>query len=193
MTTQDIAPHPITLNGRARTRPGFWTIVKEDLKRNFDWTRPGFRAVFAYRVAAWAEKLRNPVARKLWRRFAKSMLRFVRNRYGIELYGTARIGRRLLIGHQSGIVIHEYAIIGDDVLIRQGVTMGIAREYGKAASPENAPTIGDRVDIGAGAIIMGNVKIGNDVKIFPNAVVMTDVPANSTVICAMSKVAQRAA
>jgi serine O-acetyltransferase len=127
------------------------------------------------------------LARKILLRVHLSMHRYVRNAYGIEIYSTARIGRGVIIGHQSGIVIHEFATIGDDCLIRQGVTMGLARGHKKAPSPENAPTIGDRVDIGAGAVIVGPVKIGDDVRIFPNAVVLTNVPSRTTVMAPTSR------
>jgi serine O-acetyltransferase len=70
--------------------------------------------------------------------------------------------------------------------------MGLARvRPGEGATPENAPVIGDRVDIGAGAVIIGAVQIGDDVSIFPNAVVMTNIPSNSVVMTAMSKIMKR--
>ena len=70
--------------------------------------------------------------------------------------------------------------------------MGLARmDSVHWAMPENAPTLGNRVDVGAGAILMGNVVIGDDVRIFPNAVVMTNVPANSTVVSPVSRIMTR--
>lgn len=156
--------------------PGFWTLVKEDhLVNGCDWTRPGFRAMFMYRFGVWrmgrSKLIRMPLS-VLYR----WMHRFVRNRYGIEIHYTTKIGRRCRIAHQSGIVIHEHAIIGDDCTIRQGVTIGAAAEY----SITEAPHIGNHVDIGAGAMILGKVTIGDHARIGPNAVVMMNVPANST-------------
>jgi serine O-acetyltransferase len=107
---------------------------------------------------------------------------FVRNFYGIELYPTAEIGRRLGIVHQHGIVIHKRTVIGDDCLIRQGVTIGIRDAE---AMP---PRLGDRVKVGAGAVLAGPISIGDDVVIGPNTVVMTSVPAGSMVTAPPSRI-----
>lgn len=160
----------------ATTAPGFWSLVKEDyLVNGRDWTRPGFRAMFMYRFGVWRMS-RPKLIRMPLSMLYRWMHRLVRNRYGIELHYTATIGRRCRIGHQHGIVIHEHAVIGDDCTIRQGVTIG-------AASDERvleAPVIGNNVDIGAGAMILGKVRIGDNAKIGPNAVIMMNVPANAT-------------
>lgn len=161
--------------------------MRQDMRNNFGWTRPGTRALVTYRLGAWLEGMKPSLLRKVLLRVQLSMHRYVRNAYGIEIYSTAQIGRGIVIGHQNGIVIHEFAIIGDDCVLRQGVTMGIARIHGQALSLENAPVLGDRVDIGAGAIIMGGVKIGDDVRIFPNAVVLTNVPSRTTVMAPTSR------
>lgn len=178
--------------GLSEAAPGLWALIKEDVHWNGGWGRPGARALVAYRCAAAALKLKNPIVGKVVRRATRDLLCWVRNAYGIELYATAKIGRRLVIGHQNGIVVHEHARIGDDCVIRQGVTMGLARtDSVHWAMPENAPTLGNRVDVGVGAILMGEVVIGDDVRIFPNAVVMTNVPANSTVVSPMSRIMTR--
>lgn len=83
------------------------------------------------------------------------------------------LGRRFKIEHFGGIIISGDAVFGDDVVIRNGVTVGL-RHTGIRGSP----VIGDRVDIGAGAKILGNIRIGHDVAIGANAVVITDVPDN---------------
>jgi serine O-acetyltransferase len=93
--------------------------------------------------------------------------------YGIELRRSTKVGRRLLIGHQGGIVIHPQAEIGDDCTIRQNVTIGATTFQ----HVNDAPTLGSRVNIGAGAVILGRIHVGDDVRIGPNAVVTTDVPA----------------
>jgi serine O-acetyltransferase len=106
-----------------------------------------------------------------------------RNVYGIELSDRTRIGRRLRIAHQNGIVIHGQAVIGDDCVIRQGVTLG-ARGGGRGSRTgkvPGAPHLGDRVEIGVGAVLAGPIRIGDDVVIGPNAVVMTHVPAGAIV------------
>jgi len=110
---------------------------------------------------------------------------FVRNFYGIELYPTARIGRRFRIAHQHGIVLAQQVVIGDDCLVRQGVTIGAAGLREEAARP---PRLGDRVEVGAGAVLAGPITIGDDVRIGPNAVVMTDVPAGSIVTAPPSRI-----
>lgn len=91
---------------------------------------------------------------------------------GISIGSTAVIGRRFSIEHHGCIVIHGASVIGDDCLIRHGVTLGNTGY----ADPFGAPTLGNRVQIGAGAKILGRVRIGNDVIIGANAVVVHDVP-----------------
>ena len=164
-------------------RLGLIALIKEDFNcHRRDWTLPGFRALALYRYGTWARSRRPYLARAFFSIIYIVLNGFIRNTYGIEIYHTARIGRRLHIGHQGCIVIHQYATIGDDCVIRQGVTLGIAGiERGETGS-EHAPVLGDRVDIGVGAVIIGKVSIGNDVNIGPNAVVLTDVRANMTVM-----------
>jgi len=112
--------------------------------------------------------------------------RWVRNYYGIELHYTAKVGERVVIAHQGGIVIHEFAEIGNECVIRQGVTLGAAGQYLKG----EAPKLGRGVTLGAGAVVMGNVKIGDGAKIGPNAVVMTDVPAGALAVAPPARVIQ---
>lgn len=97
---------------------------------------------------------------------------------GVSIDVGAQIGRRLAIDHSGGIVIHGDAVIGDDCRIRQGVTIGNRRPD----DPLAAPVIGNRVDIGAGAKILGAVRIGDDVRIGANAVVLTDVPCGASAV-----------
>lgn len=91
---------------------------------------------------------------------------------GVTIGVSARIGRRLVIEHSGAIVVHGNAVLGDDCIIRQGVTIGNKR----LDDPFGAPILGDRVNVGAGAKILGRVTIGNDVDIGANAVVTHDVP-----------------
>ena len=155
-------------------REDFWTHGSE-------WTRPGFHAIAAHRVGAWlphAPRLVRLVLGPIYR----MMYVWVRNVYGIELPASTVVGRRLRFSHQSGIVIHPNARIGDDCVIRQNVTIGApALRRG-----DDVAVLGDRVEIGAGAAIIGRVRVGDDVHIGPNAVVMTSVPASSTVVAARS-------
>jgi serine O-acetyltransferase len=140
---------------------------------------PGFQAVAVYRFGVWVDGVRPRLVRWPLRKIYRLMHAFVRNVYGIELFWTVRAGRRLRIGHQSGIVIHRNVTLGDDCLIRHNVTIGIA---GPSTPREEVPVLGDRVAIGAGAVILSPARIGDDVVIGPNVVVRSHVPPNSTVM-----------
>lgn len=156
--------------------PSLRQLIREDyLANGSDWTLPGFRAVAVYRFGVWRMSIRSRLLRAPLSFLYKRMYRYIRNHYGIELHYTTKVGRRFQIGHQSAIVIHHHSTIGDDCTLRQGVTIGGAR-----AGVDQAPTIGSRVNIGAGAIIIGRITIGDDVTIGPNAVVMQNVPPGST-------------
>ena len=153
-------------------------------------TRPGFQAMLVYRFGVWKEVIRQKPLRAPFGLLYQIGRVFVRNFSGIDMYSTARIGRRLWIAHQSGIVIHHDAVIGDDCLIRQGVSIGRGPNHGGGAK-NAAPVLGDRVEIGAGAVLIGGIKIGDDVVIGPNAVVMSNIPAGSIVAAPAGRVFQR--
>jgi serine O-acetyltransferase len=106
---------------------------------------------------------------------------------GIELPCETKVGRRVIIEHFGDIIISGDAIIGDDVIIRNGVTIGL-----KYTGMQGAPVIGNRVDIGAGAKILGAITIGDDVVIGANAVVLQDIPANSLAVGVPAKIKPRA-
>ena len=105
---------------------------------------------------------------------------------GIEIHPGAKIGRRLVIDHGTGIVIGETAEIGDDVLIYQGVTLG---GTGKDAGKRH-PTIGNNVMVGAGAKVLGPFKVGNNARIAANSVVLREVPENATVVGVPGRIAR---
>ena len=170
-----------------RTR-GLFKLILEDLKRHmWDTSLPGFRALAVYRFGVWARTLRFLPLRILFIWLHTTLFRFIRNNYGIELYASAKVGRRFLIGHQSGIVIHRFATFGNDCVIRQNVTLGEAGKGRDNFSAGLGPVIGDDVDIGAGVVIIGNVRIGDNVRIGPNAVVLTNIPSNATVLAPVSR------
>jgi serine O-acetyltransferase len=147
--------------------------------------KPGFQAVAAYRLGVWSNSIR-PRALRVPVRLAASFLSYLaRNVHGIELSSRTVIGRRLRIAHQHGIVVHPRAVIGDDCLLRQGVTIGSA---GEPHAGRRQPVLGDRVQIGAGANIAGPITVGDDVVIGPNAVVMTNVPAGSIVAAPQARI-----
>lgn len=156
------------------TKIGFWKIIAEDFHANGGKLfYAGFQAMFWYRYGTWAAKFTfKPIRWPLMVPYAVCQ-RFVQLVFGIELVRTARVGRRLCLGHQHGIVIHHLAEVGDDVIIRHNVTFGMGAEW-----TWKGPIIGDRVSFSPGVIVIGDVTIGNDVSVGPNCVISTDVPAN---------------
>jgi serine O-acetyltransferase len=140
--------------------------------------RPGFRAIIVYRFGVWRLTIGSRLLRVPMSALFRIGFRHCRNVYGIELPQTAKIGRRVIIEHQGGIVIHGQTVIGDDTIIRQNCTFGIR----SPATPTEAPIIGARVDVGAGAVILGRVVIGDDAVIGANAVVLQDVPAGALAV-----------
>ena len=98
----------------------------------------------------------------------------MRNIYGIDLHDTARVGRRVRIGHHGPIIVGGAAVVGDGCLIRQNVTIGLSQD------DSGSPRLGRNVQIGPGAVIVGDITIGDGARIGPNAVVLVDVPAGAT-------------
>ncbi|MBL4701421.1 MAG: serine acetyltransferase [Phycisphaeraceae bacterium] len=158
---------------------GLFTQIKEDCVANgCDWTKPGFRAVAVYRYGNWRMKIKPKFLRAPFSMFYRVLFRRVRNVYCIELPYSAKVGRRLVIEHQGAIVIHGNAVLGDDCIMRQGVTLG--NRY--MNRPSQAPILGDRVNVGAGAKLLGAITVGDDAVIGANAVVLHDVESNTAVV-----------
>jgi serine O-acetyltransferase len=158
---------------------GLLAQIKEDwIAHGRDWTRPGFRAMAVYRFGVWRMGIKLSVLRAPMSLIYRCKFRFCRNIYGIELPYSAKVGRRVVIEHQGSIVIHGNAEIGDDSIIRQGVTLG-NRTMDK---PLDAPKLGKSVNVGAGAKILGALTIGDGAVIGANAVVLIDVPAGATAV-----------
>ena len=132
---------------------------------------PGFHALLFYRIAHFFSNLKL----KFIARLISQIARFLT---GIEIHPGAKIGKRLFIDHGMGIVIGETTTIGDNCTIYHGVTLG---GTGKDKYKRH-PDLGDNVTVGCGAKVLGPIKIGNNVKIGANAVVLKDVPDNSTVV-----------
>lgn len=131
----------------------------------------GFHALLAYRLAHWLWKKNMPIIPRLISQLARWIT-------GIEIHPGAQIGRGFFIDHGMGVVIGETAVIGDFVTLFQGVTLGgTGKDRGK-----RHPTLGNHVVVGAGAKVLGNITIGDFVKIGANSVVLRSVPSNSTVI-----------
>ena len=149
-----------------------WTQIREDwVAHGRDWTRPGFRAVAVHRFGVWRMTVRPKPLRIPFSLAYRLLFRRCRNNYGIELPYSVELGRRVVIEHQGGIVIHGNSVIGDDCVIRQNCTLGIRR----IDAPADAPILGAGVDVGAGAVILGKVRIGAGAAIGANAVVLDDV------------------
>ena len=141
---------------------------------------PGLKAVRMHRRAHWFYKHGHKlIARIISQRASR--------KYGIEIHPGATIGRRLFIDHGTGVVIGETAEIGDDVTIYQGVTLGgTGKDTGK-----RHPTIGNNVMIGAGAKVLGPLNIGDNSKIASGAVVLNDIPPDSTAVGVPARVVKR--
>ncbi len=174
-----------SVNESETTSLSLWQQIKEDwIAHGRDWTRPGFRAVAVYRFGVWRMNIKPILLRAPLSILYRALFRKIRNTYGIELPYSAQLGRRVVIEHQSCIVIHGDCVLGDDCIIRQGVTLG--NRY--LDRPFDAPKLGKRVNVGAGAKIFGNVSIGDDASIGANAVVLCDVPAGATAVGIPAKI-----
>ena len=170
----------------AHTEPrqlGFFAGMRDDIASVFDrdpaaknavevlLCYSGLHAVWAFRINhwLWTHGVRTPA------RCFSQLARFLT---GIEIHPGAQIGRRLFIDHGMGVVIGETSIVGNDVTLYQGVTLGgTGKEQGK-----RHPTVRDNVVIGGGAKVLGNITIGENCRIGAGSVVLRDVPDNSTVV-----------
>src|SRR5205807_2590125 len=124
---------------------GLFAQIAEDwIAHERDWTRPGFRAVAAHRFGVWRMRVRPKLLRAPLSILYRCMYRKCRNHYGIELPYTVKLGRRVIFEHQGAIVIHGDSEIGDDSIIRQGVTLGNKT----LDRPRDAPKLGQRVNVG---------------------------------------------
>jgi len=132
---------------------------------------PGFHAILLHRLAHKLYTMNVPLLPRVISQFSRTLT-------GIEIHPGAKIGRRFFIDHGMGVVVGETAEIGDDVLLYQGVTLGgTGKERGK-----RHPTVGNHVVIGTGAKVLGNIRIGDCVKIGAGSVVVHPVPDHSTVV-----------
>lgn len=143
-------------------------------------TSSGLHAITAYRVAHALHKKKHYLSARVISTFARFLT-------GIEIHPGATIGKRLVIDHGSGVVIGETTEIGDDCLLYQGVTLGgNGRSKGK-----RHPTLGNNVMVGCGAKVLGPFRIGDNVKVAANAVVLSEIPDNCTAVGAPARIARR--
>lgn len=154
-------------------------VVKEDYDANGrDWTRPGFQALAVHRFGNWRMSVEPKMARAPLSVAYRAAFRFVRNVYGIELPYSATVGRQVVIEHQGGIVVHGDTTIGDQCVIRQGVTLGMKNTN----KPFDAPTLGKGVDVGANAVVLGAIVVGDGASVGANSVVLKDVEAGALAV-----------
>jgi serine O-acetyltransferase len=148
--------------------------IRQDLRAHGgDWGAQGFWVLVVYRFGRWRYRVRPSPLRKFFSLIYKIWFKFTQIVTGIELPCEVEIGRNFVIDHFGGIVISGYAKFGDNCRIRNGVVVGLQR-----VDEPCAPVIGNNVDIGSGAKVLGSIKIGNNVVIGANAVVIRDVPDN---------------
>ena len=152
------------------------------------WGAQGFWAMTVYRFGRWRYGVRPPLLRKLCSLAYKVLYKGVQIVTGIELPCEVIVGRGFVIDHFGGIVISGFAKFGDHCRIRNGVVVGLSR-----TDEPCAPVIGHHVDIGAGAKVLGPIRIGNNVLIGANAVVVCDVPDDSVAVGVPAVVKRRRA
>jgi len=152
--------------------------IKADLKSyQGDFGAQGFWVMVVYRFGRWRYGVRPALLRKVFSFIYKILYKMMQILTGIELPCEAGIGKNFIIDHFGGIVVSGYAKLGDNCRIRNGVVIGL-----KNIEEIGAPVIGNNVDIGAGAKVLGKITIGNNVLIGANAVVISDVPDNSIAV-----------
>jgi len=167
-------------------------IFKKEVKACFDrdpaavnylevlLTYSGLHAIISHRIAHRLHMMKIPFIPRLISQISRFMT-------GIEIHPGAKIGKSFFIDHGMGVVIGETSIIGDNVTIFQGATLGgTGKERGK-----RHPTIGNNVVIGTGAKVLGNITVGDNVQIGANAVVIRDIPASSTVVGVPGRIAKK--
>ncbi len=152
--------------------------IKADLKSyQGDFGAQGFWVMVVYRFGRWRYGVRPALLRKFFSLIYKILYKLMQILTGIELPCEADIGKNFIIDHFGGIVVSGYAKLGDNCRIRNGVVIGL-----KNVEEIGAPVIGNNVDIGAGAKVLGKITIGHNVLIGANAVVISDVPDNSIAV-----------
>lgn len=171
---------------------GLWSLIKEDFsvphkndpalhsKMELIFNYPGVWAIVNYRVS-------NRLYTKGFKKLSRIVSGISQLFTNVDIHPGATIGRRVFIDHGFGVVIGQTAIIEDDVLIYQGVTLGgVSLSHGK-----RHPTIGKNSVIGSGAKVLGNISIGKNCKIGANSVVVKDVPCSSTAVGVPAKIVRR--
>jgi serine O-acetyltransferase len=152
--------------------------IREDLQAyDGDWAAQGFWAMIVYRFGRWRYRVRPAIVRRFFSLIYHVLFKFVQIITGIQMPCEVDVGHNFVIDHFAGIIISGYTKFGDNCRVRNGVVIGIRR-----VEEKSAPIIGNNVDIGAGAKLLGPIRIGDNVLIGANAVVLCDVPDNSIAV-----------
>lgn len=152
--------------------------IRADLRAHGGkWSAQGFWALAIYRFGQWRYSIRTPILRKPFSLIYKIFFKIIQIITGIELPCEAKVGPNFVIDHFGSIIVSGYASFGANCRIRTGVVVGL-----KNVDEPGAPQIGNNVDIGTGAKLLGNIRIGNNVLIGANAVVISDVPDDSIAV-----------
>ena len=163
---------------------------REDLAvHDGKWGRPGFQAIALHRFGTWGRQ-QSPAFRIAAQLIHKLLFPVVRNLYGIEIPLSVKLGRRVKISHQCGIVLNGGAVIGDGCRLRHNVTIGsLGNVVGRER--QGAPRLEQDVYVGVGAVIIGPITVGARARIGANATVVSDVPPDVTVVPQPSQVRVR--
>ena len=152
--------------------------IREDFRAHgCKWGAQGFWVMAVYRFGRWRYRVRPAVVRKFFSLLYHILFKLVQILTGIELPCEVDVGRNFIIDHFGGIIISGYAKFGDNCRIRSGVVVGLRR-----LDDKSAPVIGSNVDIGAGAKLLGPIRIGDNVLVGANAVILCDIPDNSIAV-----------
>ena len=164
----------------------FENLHEDWITHERDILRRGLWVMAVYRFGRWRYRIRSRLIRKPFSFLYKLLKTVCEILTGIELPCEASVGKRFKIEHFGNIIVSGDAVFGDDVVVRNGVTIGLRR-----TGVRGAPVIGNQVDIGAGAKILGRINIGNHVVIGANAVVIEDVPPNSIAVGVPARILAR--
>lgn len=149
--------------------------IRQDLETyKGDWTQQGFWVMVVYRYGRWRYTIGCSIIRRPFSLVYKVLYKFVQIVAGVELPCEVVVGKNFRIDHFGDIIISGFAEFGDNCVIRNGVTVGLRR-----VNEPVAPKIGNNVDIGSGARVLGDITIGDNVAIGANAVVLQNIPPNS--------------
>ena len=152
--------------------------IRDDFRAHgCKWGAQGFWVMAVYRFGRWRYRVRPVVVRKFLSLLYGVLFKLVQIITGIELPCEVDVGSNFIIDHFGGIIISGYAKFGDNCRIRSGVVVGLRR-----LDEKSAPIIGSNVDIGAGAKLLGPIRIGDNVLVGANAVILCDIPDNSIAV-----------